>query len=311
MEKKYKVYICEYIHPEAMEYIKSYAEVIDDEAELSECDAALNRTYMMDKAWFDKCPNLKVASIHGVGIDGIDLEEAKRRGIKAFNTPGANAESVAELVVAFALSMARQLPAIDRAVVGGEKLKNGCSMFPGHEIMGKTLGVIGCGDIAMRAARKLRDGLGMKVIGWSRSLTPAKAEELGIGYCSSIEEVFENSDIVNIGLALNNETRNLIALDTLKHVKKNCILINTARGGIVNEKDLYTALTEGIIQSAAIDAFEKEPVDSSNPLIGLPNCLGIPHIGASTEEALLKTGMLCAKGIEKLLSGVEDGVHLL
>lgn len=299
--KKMKVFLCEHIHKKAYDYLQSFAEIIPDLDRRDEVDAAINRNIKMNAAWMDACPNLKVIGIHGTGTDDVDLLAAKQRGIQVVNVPYENAESVAELIILLALTMARRIPEIQKKIYRGEEIPNGGGSMQGRELTGKTFGMIGCGDIAMRAARKLKFGFNMHLVGFSRSLTEEKAAEIGVEYCSSMEEVFEKSDIVNIGVPLTDSTRNMVTMEQMKHAKEGCILINTARGPVVNEEDLYDALSHNILAAAACDVFHREPPLRQDPLMTLPNFMGTPHIGANTDEALERVGMSVVNKIRNIL----------
>lgn len=298
-----KVFLCEDIHHKAYELLQSRAEIVNDWEKIGEADGILNRNLHIDRALMEKCPNLKVIGIHGTGKDGVDLKAARERGIKVVYVPYENADSVAELIVAFALIMARKIVLADRMLLSGEPLSCGSAVLQGTELSGKIFGMVGCGDIAMRAAKRLKNGLGMKLVGYSPSLTEEKAKKLGIGRCGSVEEVFEQADVVNLGVHLNEQTENMITKEVLAHAKKGAILINTARGGVLNERDLYDALQSGVIAAAACDVFASEPPTGENPLVGLPNFLATPHIGATTEEALYRVGCSVVTQILDVLEG--------
>lgn len=301
-DMKHKVFLCEYIHPSAQARLAAEAEIISDPARLAECDAAINRNLKMDDAWQEKCPNMRVIGIHGTGTDGVDLVAAKARGIRVVNTPGENALSVAELVVTFALMLSRHVAQFDRALLAGEPLVNGGGTLTGMELTGKTFGMVGCGEIAMIAARKLQAAFDMRLVGYSPSLTEEKAARLGIVRCATPAEVFEQADIVNIGAKLIPETVDLVDAEVLSHAKPGCMLINTARGPIVNEKALYEALTSGRLAAAACDVFAQEPPTKENPLVGLPNFIATPHIGANTEEALSRVSNSVVEQVLALLN---------
>ncbi len=308
-KKSMKVFLCEHIHKKAYDLLAQQAEIISDYARMAEADAIINRNLKIDRGWMLGCPNLKVIGIHGTGTDGVDLKAAAELGIKVIYVPYENADSVAELIVAFALVMARKLPWIDRMITGGEMLPTGAGSLQGMELSGKVFGMVGCGDIALRAAKRLRDGMGMKVIGYSPSLTEEKAAALGIGCCASVEEVFARSDVINVGVRLTPETRNLITGEILSHAKHGSILINTARGGVIDEQALYQALTDGTLTAAACDVFVSEPPTKENPLVGLPNFLATPHIGANTEEALYRVGYSTVTQVLKVLAGETEGIR--
>ncbi len=292
-----KVFLCEDIHKDAYDKLAAKAEIISNYEDLPEAEAIINRNLRIDASWMDRCPKLKVIGIHGTGTDGVDVLAAKARGIHVFNVPHQNARSVAELIVALTLMLTRNIYRADRLMLRGQIMENGPAYLMGTELQGKTFGMIGCGEIARIAADILKQGFGMKILGTSPTLTKEKAEEAGFTYVDSPEEVLKKADVINIGASLNETTRNLITYDKLKLTKKGAVLINTARGGIVNENDLAKALQDGTLNAAACDVFEEEPPKKDNPLIGLDNFLATPHIGATTEEALYRVGMNVVDGI--------------
>lgn len=300
-----KVFLCEHIHPDALALLRTRAEIISDLSRIAEADFIINRNLRLDASLLEQAVNLKAVAIHGTGTDGVDLACCAQRGIRVFSVPHENADSVAELIVAFALVLLRKLHLADRNVCAGAPLVNAPPQLSGSELGGKTLGLVGAGDIALRAARIMRDGFGVRVIGYSPSLTPQKAAALGIGCCATVEEVLQQADIVNIGVHRTPATENLIDLPRLRMMQPHAVLINTARGGVVNEQALYQALTEGIIAAAACDVFETEPPTRENPLVGLANFVATPHIGANTNEALRRVGMAVVEGIFAIMDGGE------
>ncbi len=298
-----KIFLCEYIHPEARAMLAQRAELIDDWARIGEVDGILNRNLNIDGELMHRCPQLKVIGIHGTGTDGVDLDAARQRGIRVVNTPGQNAAAVAELIVLLALELSRKAYLADRALRAGTPYPTGAQALRGMELGGKVLGLVGCGDIALRAAEMLRRGFGMRVIGWSRSLTAEKAAALGVERCESIREVFAKADVVNLGLALCSETRSIINGEILQAAKPGCLLVNTARGALVDEEALYRALTDGPLGGAAADVLVQEPPTATDPLTALPNFLATPHIGANTEEALRRVGCMTARQMLDVLEG--------
>lgn len=300
-----KVFLCENIHRDALALLKTRAEVVSDWARISEVDAAIDRNYRLDEQLLSQMKNLKAVAIHGTGTDDVDLKYCDEHGIKVFNVPHQNADSVAELIVLLSLALLRKIHLADRLVCSDTPIANAPPELMGSELSGKTLGLIGTGDIAIRAARMMRDGFRVKVMGWSRSLTPEKARLLGIEYCEDKYEVLKNADIVSIGVALNDETTDLIGEREFECMKSSAILINTARGAIVNSDALYKALMSGKIAGAACDVFKVEPPTPDNPLVGLDNFIATPHIGANTEEALRRVGMKTVEGIFAVMDGKE------
>lgn len=304
--KKYKIYLCEYIHPSAYAKLAERAEILTEESQLPMADAAINRNLRMDRAWLERCPNLKVIGIHGTGTDGVELEAARERGIRVINVPGENAVSVAELIVTFALMLSRRVHQFDRMLCAGAPVTNGGGSLTGHELSGKVFGMIGCGNIACKAAKMLTAAFGMTAIGYSPSLTEEKAAALGIRRCASPAEVAAQADVINIGASLNAGSRNLVDAAVLACAKPGAILINTARGGIVDEDALYDALASGRLAAAACDVFRSEPPTRENRLLSLPNFLATPHIGANTDEALDRVSNSTVDQILAVLDGSSE-----
>lgn len=302
--KPFKVFLCEYIHPTALALLEAHAEVVTDPAI---ADGAINRNLRMDRQWMLGCPSLKVIGIHGTGTDGVDLEAARELGIRVIYAPGENADSVAELIVCFALMLSRHVAQFDRQIQSGAVPVSGGGTLVGSELHGKVFGMIGCGTIARKAAAMLKGAFGVEAVGYSRSLTPERAEALGIGYCTSVAEVFEKANIISVGVPLNSSTRNLVDAAALSHARPGAMLINTARGGVVDEAALYDALTNGTLAAAACDVLSQEPPTTANPLVSLPNFLATPHIGAATDEALSRVSNSTVRQVVDVLEGRLDG----
>ncbi len=298
-----KVFLCESIHPEAFALLQKQAEIISDWSRLAEADAIINRNLSLSSELLQKAVNLKVIAIHGTGTDGVDLDYCHQHQISVFRIPGENAESVAELIVALSLMLLRRLHLADRMICSGAATQTAPPELFGSELTGKTVGFIGTGEISQRAARIFRDGFHSTIIGFSPSLTPGRASSMGIGYCASITQVLQQSDIVSLGVPLNAETHNLMNNCTLAMMKPSAILINTTRGGVVDEPALFHALTEGKIAGAACDVFCSEPPGKDNPLIGLSNFIATPHLGANTEEALRRVGLALVQELFTVMAG--------
>ncbi|MCL0042221.1 phosphoglycerate dehydrogenase [Thermodesulfovibrionales bacterium] len=223
--------------------------------------------------------NLKVIGRAGSGLDNIDKYAASKRGVVVMNTPDGNTITTAEHTIAMIFSIARKIPQASASIAQGKWEKK---KFVGIELFNKTLGVIGIGSIGGEVARRAQ-ALGMNVIAYDPFLSKDKAKAMGVEKLDFIE-VIRRADFVTIHAPLTNETRNLIKRESLKEMKTGVFIINCARGGIVNEKDLYDALKSGKVAGAAMDVFEKEPpVD--NPLVKHERVVCTPHLGASTKEA--------------------------
>lgn len=303
-----KVYLSEYIFPEAEALLRSRAEVVDDLEQLETLDAMIIRTADVTREMISRAKNLKVIGKHGVGCNTIDLEAAKEYGIPVINTPSANTNSVAELIVGLMLNISRNIAVCDAQCKGTGFERIAPPEMTGMELTGKTVGLVGMGNIARRAGEILKNGFGVKLLGYDPYCSAEQADAYGIQKYENLEEMLEVSDIVNISVPLTKSTANMISGDVFSHFKKNAILINAARGGIVNEDDLYTALKNGDLRAAACDAFVQEPPNGTNKLMSLQNFCATPHIGANTEEALERMGMEVVQEILDILEG-KNPVH--
>jgi len=285
------VYVGEYIHPDALALLKQGVQVVDTFDDIENIDGMIIRAHRVDAALLRRAKKLKIIGKHGVGCDSIDLNAAKECGVPVLNTPHANTNSVAELIVGFALALCRQIPYADAGCRRGEFTRIAPPQLTGIELTGKTLGLIGMGNIAQRVAEILQQGFGMQVVGYDPYLDAHAAKQLGFEKLEDLRDVIEASDVVNVSVPLTRDTRYLISGNLFDAFRENAIFINAARGGIVDEGDLYLALKSGKLRAAACDVFEEEPPTGQNPLLTLPNFCGTPHIGAATEEALYRMGM--------------------
>jgi len=223
---------------------------------------------------------LKVVGRAGTGVDNIDLEAATEKGIVVMNTPGGNTVAAAEHAVSMMLSMARKIPQACASMKEGKWEKK---KFMGVEVHGKTLGVIGMGRIGSLVA-KMGLGLGMRVIACDPYLSHKAAKDMGVTL-TDIETLFSESDFITIHAPLTQETRNMISRDAFKKMKDGVMLVNCARGGIVDEEALYEAIQVGKVAGAALDVFSKEPPPPDHPILRLEEVICTPHLGASTKEA--------------------------
>ena len=228
----------------------------------------------------DAGDRLKIIGRAGTGLDNVDCEAAPRRGIVVMNTPGGNTITTAEHTIAMLVSMSRKIP---QAVVSTKAGKWEKSKFMGTELYNKTLGLVGLGQIGTYVT-KLAQGLAMQVIGYDPYLAPGRARELGI-QAVELDELFKRADFISVHTPLTNETRSLINAQAIRQMKDGVMIVNCARGGIINEHDIYEALKSKKVAAAAFDVFEEEPMKPDHPLLTLDNFICTPHIGASTEEA--------------------------
>lgn len=241
--------------------------------------------------------NLKIIGRAGVGVDNVDLPTATKRGVIVVNSPEGNTVAAAEHTWAMLLSMARSIPQAH------SKLKSGVwdkKSFKGVEVLNKTLGVVGLGKIGRRVASYAL-GMGMNVIVSDPFITEDYAQGLGVKLVN-LETIYKESDFITFHIPKTKETLNMINAQSLAKMKKGVRLVNVARGGIINEADLYEALKSGQVAAAALDVFEKEPCDKS-PLFELDNIVVTPHLGASTVEAQVNVAVDVVEQIIEVLKG--------
>ncbi|MET0875355.1 MAG: phosphoglycerate dehydrogenase [Pseudolabrys sp.] len=227
----------------------------------------------------EQARNLKVIGRAGIGVDNVDIPAATARGIIVMNTPFGNSITTAEHAISLMLALARQIPEADASTRAGKWEKN---KFMGVEIFGKTLGVVGCGNIGSIVADRAT-GLRMKVVAFDPFLSQERADDLGVEKVE-VDELFRRADFITLHTPLTDKTRNIINAGAIKSMKKGVRIINCARGGLVDEAALYEALKSGQVAGAAFDVFVTEPA-TENPLFHLPNVVCTPHLGAATSEA--------------------------
>ena len=241
---------------------------------------------------------LKGIARAGVGVDNIDVPEATKKGILVLNTPGGNTLSAAEHTMALMLALSRKIVPACNSLKGGAWDRKS---YMGNQLNHKTLGVIGLGRIGLAVA-KMAIGFQMKVLGYDPLAAPKDAEELGIEVTNDLNRIFTQSDYITVHVPKNEQTVNMISAAQLKMMKPTVRIVNCARGGIINENDLYDALEAKTIAGAALDVFGKEPPDNLR-FQKLDNCLVTPHLGASTEEAQVEVAVEAAEILADAVRG--------
>jgi len=249
------------------------------------------------KEVLSRATRLKVVGRAGVGVDNIDVDEATARKIVVVNAPTASTVSVAELAIGHMISLLRHLPEADRSVKAGKWEK---SKLEGRELFGKTLGLLGSGRIGAEVAKRAQ-AFGMPVIAYDPYLPKAAASAVGIRLVDK-DALFRDADVLSIHAALTPETRGLVSASELAMMRPNAILVNCARGEIVDERALAEALRARKVSGAAIDVFATEP-PSGSPLLEAPNVVFTPHLGASTAEGQSRAGAIVADQVLKVLAG--------
>ena len=295
-----KIFLLDPFHPAGVEFVSQHAEIVrwDDPRVTSwpeEADGVMVRGTKIREADLARAKKLKIISKQGVGYDNIDVAAAKKHGIPVVRTPGVNQEAVAELALGMALAVGRRIAELDRRVRALEKMDR--TQVLGVEMHGKTVGVVGVGNIGTRVARKWQAAFDCKVIGYD----PYK--KLSIPQASTLKEVLEKADMVTLHVPLTEETKYLIGKRELALMKPTAILVNTCRGGVVDEAALYEALKAGKLFGAGIDVWEVEQPRVDSRLLELPNVVCAPHVGGGTEETQIRSALLTAEQALGVLRG--------
>lgn len=257
-------------------------------------------TDRIDRQVLENNPQLKFISSMSVGVDHIDLDAATERGIPVGNTPGVLVDTTADATFALLLASARRIVEADRFIRGGQWVaKNAWSpdFFAGKDVAGATLGIVGLGEVGQAVARRAA-GFGMRVLGWSRS----DREVPGVQR-RELDALLAESDFVSIHVARTKDTLGLIDARRIALMKSDAVLVNTARGGIVDEPALADALAHGGLAAAGIDVFEKEPMPADNPLAELPNVVLAPHIGSATLKTRARMADMAVDNVLAALAG--------
>jgi D-3-phosphoglycerate dehydrogenase len=289
-----KIVISDDLDAGAVENIKKAGQVVykpaNLDAELADAEVLVVRSATkVTKEFLGKAPKLKIVFRAGVGLDNIDVEACKARGIKVQNTPGASTNAVAEMAVGCIIGLFRNLGRAHHSMKTGKWEKKS---LMGHEIEGKTLGIIGCGRIGCAVAAKAH-AMGMKVVSYN---PPPRIDCAGVKYVE-LDDLLAQSDAITIHAAPTKETENIINAGTIGKMKKGACLINLARGTMVDEEALYSALKGGKLGGAALDVYKEEPYKGK--LLELDNVIFTPHIGGSTFEAQDKIGAVIAEELRK------------
>ena len=276
-----KIYLTEPVSSILIDYINNNHKLVTD---LSICDIAISRNKTIGKEEIDSAKNLKLIAVHGTGYNMIDIEYAKKKNIIVFNTPNLNTNAVAELNIMMMLNLARNYEETKKTRILGD------IKVIGSEIENKTVGFIGVGNIALRTA-KLLEPFNVKLIGVNRTKKDTIIKLV------NIDELLKTSDYILITIALNDETRGMINKELFNKMAKCPYLINSSRGGLINNNDLLEALKNNKIKGYASDVFDPEPIDLNNPILK-ENVIILPHIGANTKEALDKMANAIIDGID-------------
>jgi len=310
---KPKIYITEPISSEVESYIAKYCDYEKWEGEhaisrtellgkLSDKEGILLSGFGINVELLNNAPKLRVVSNISVGYNNFDLQAMKERNIIGTNTPGVLDDTVADLIFGLILSSARRIVELDRYVKEGNWKKGDTKNIFGVDVHHSTLGIIGMGRIGEAVAKRAKLGFDMKVCYNNRSRKKDIEEKLGVEYYE-FKDLLAKSDFILVMTPLSEQTRHLIDFEEFKIMKDTAIFINASRGQIVNELALIDALQSENILGAALDVYEKEPVDPQNPLLKMANVVTVPHIGSATEKTRLAMAMVAAENLVKALYG--------
>lgn len=304
-----KVLVAEHISDEAIEFMKKEGLEVDVRLGMKKdgllsiienYDALVVRSQIkVDKELIERAKNLKILARAGVGVDNIDVETATQHGIVVVNAPGGNTISTAEHAIALIFAVARKIP---QAYLSMKEKKWDRKKFTGIELRGKTVGVIGLGRVGYEVARRCK-ALDMNVLAFDPYIPPERAQKIGVRLVD-LETLLKESDIITVHVPKTKETTGLIGKKEIEIMKKGVIIINTARGGIIDEKALFEALENGKIWGVGLDVYEREPPNFDSPLFKFENVVTTPHIAASTREAQISVGRIIAEDIVAFAKGL-------
>lgn len=307
-EKQVRILLPQPILKEGRDYLLSKGYVLVDGAGAGEediirdsrgCAGMIVRTAKITARILAEADSLKVIARHGAGYDGVDVEAARRQRVLVLYAPGANSMSVAELAIFYMLYCSRNFKLVQKTYI--EDYSYAKFKTPKSELFGKTLGLIGIGNIGALVAKKAALGFGMQVIAYDPYAGKVLPDYIRL--VGEREAIFRDSDYVSLHVPATKDTIDSVGKREFSLMKKSAFLINTARGSIVNEDALYEALKGGELAGAALDVLKSEPIEPGHPLLYLDNVLTAPHIGAATAEASARASLCCAVGIDDFFTG--------
>ena len=314
MQGKNNVYITRLIPAAGLDYLQEFCqcrfwerenEPVPQEVLLKEVANAEGLYCMLsdqiDASVINAAPHLKVISTMAVGFDHIDLTAATQRGITVTHTPGVLTETTADLAFALMMAASRRLMEANRAIYQGQWKTWSPLFMAGRDVHGASLGIIGLGRIGEAMARRAR-GFRMRVCYYSRQRREDLEKELGLSYMP-LDELLQYSDFVSLHVPATVDTFQLISTREFNLMKPNAVLINTARGSVVDEEALFAALISGQIRAAGLDVFAEEPVNPDHPLLQLPSVVALPHMGSASLETRNNMAYMAAEDMVAVLSG--------
>jgi len=303
-----KVYVLDSFFPTGVEFAAQRAELVlwDDPRVKNwheDADAVMVRMTPIRADDLARAKKLRVIAKQGVGVDTIDLAAARARGITVCRTPGVNKEAVAELALALALCVTRRVAEFDRNIRSGGVVER--SDFLGLESWQKTVGIVGMGNIGTLVARKWHAAFDARIVAYDPYVPADVWPDIPHRRASSLAELLPQVDILTLHLPLTDESRGMIDAAALSLMKPSAVVMNTSRGGIVDERALYDAIVAGRLFGAGLDVFEREPPTADHPLMRLPTVVATPHAGGGTYETQARSSLLVAQQLFEALAGRE------
>ena len=301
-----KIYVLDPFFPSGVEYAERRAEVVrwDDPKVKNwheDADGIMVRGSKIRADDIARAKKLKVISKQGVGIENVDVAAATARGISVYRTPGINKEAVAEHALGLALAVVRRIAEFDRQIRSSDKVER--THFLGLESWGKTIGVVGMGDIGTRIARKWHAAFDAKIIAYDPYVDAGRWPDIPHSRAKSLQELLPQADILTLHLPFTEESNGMINAAALALMKPTAVVVNTSRGGIVDEKALYQAVSSGKLFGAGLDVFDIEPPTTANPLTQLPTVVLTPHAAGGTYETQVRSSLLVAEQLFEALAG--------
>jgi len=301
-----KIYVLDAFHPSGVEYAAQHFEVVRwDDPRVKDwredADGVMVRGTKMRAEDFARARKLKIVGKQGVGYDNIDIDAAKKHGIPVCRTPGVNSEAVAEMAMTLALGVARRATETDRMIRAGAKVER--EKLLGVEMWRKTVGIVGMGNIGTLSARKWRGAFDAKIVAYDPYVPATRWPDIPHHRAADLNSLLKECDLLTLHVPLTEETRHLISKRELALMKRTAILVNTSRGGVVDEAALYDALEAGRLFGAGLDVWEVEPPPKDHPLLRQPNVIATPHAAGGTHDTQMRSSMGVAEQVVEVLQG--------
>jgi D-3-phosphoglycerate dehydrogenase len=303
-----KIYILDAFHEAGIALARQHAEVVcwPDPAIRNwpeDADGVMVRMTPITAEELGRAKHVKVVCKQGVGVDTIALDAAKEHGIPVCRTPGVNSEAVAEMGFALALSVTRRVTRFDRMLRAGDEIVR--PQHLGIEMVGKTVGIVGMGNIGTRTVGKWIGAFDAKILAYDPYAPAGKWSDIPHTRVNSLHEMLPQVDLLTLHLPLTAESRHMIGRDELAMMKKDAVLINVSRGGLIDEQALYESLSQDHLFGAGLDVFEVDPPPADYPLLSLPNVVATPHAAGGTHDTQRRSSLQVAQQVIDVLNGKE------